>query len=410
MRHGPVNEAEARFDRPELRPLWTELRRRLEDSDRPVRSVRVPLTTDGERAALADLLGLPKLPGETVTVQVDKLDAVLGQVGLDGKAVVEAVFGSLRPLAAGRREQAAARAELWAWLAGHPGVAAEPALAPWVDYVRGIGLVDGSAGATRSLLTRVFTILRELPADGRSLAEFATQVCDDPHALDDGRLPTYVLRALACRHDEPVPSNAAERRALWQRAGIACDALSVSVLTAGLRPDGDFPLAVSCRAWADAGQPTRLTLAQVRTAPSLHLGARDVWVVENPAIVAAAQGRFGPACPPMVCTSGWPNTAVIDLLRLLGLAPRVHADLDGEGLRIAAYVLAKAGGTPWRMTAADYLAAVTGTYAGTDAGPPAGRVSAAPWDPGLAAAMRTHGIAVHEERVVADLLADLARP
>jgi uncharacterized protein (TIGR02679 family) len=398
-----MTDARARFDRTELRPLWTELRRRLEGEAGPVRSVRVPLRTEGERQALADLLGLPRRPTDTVTVRVDRLDAVLGDVGLDVRAVVEAVFGSLRPLAEERREQAAARADLWAWLAGHADVAAEPALRAWADYVRRRGLVDDSPDATRSLLTRVFAVLRELPGDGGSLAEFAARVCADPHALDEGRLQGYVLRALACRYDEPVPVNAAERRALWQRAGIACDALSVSVLTAGLRPHGDSALAVSCRTWADAGQPARLTLAQVRATPSPPLlDAPHVWVVENPAVVAAAQDRFGPACPPMVCGSGWPNTAVIELLRLLGRPPRVHADLDGEGLRIAAYVLAKAGGLPWRMTAADYLAAVT------DTGPPAGRVSDVPWDPDLAAAMCARGIAVHEERVINDLLADLA--
>jgi Protein of unknown function N-terminus (DUF3323) len=53
--------------------------------------------------------------------------------------------------------------------------------------------------------------------------------CGDPHALDDGRrLAAYVLRALASLHDEPPPATAAERRALWDRAGIECDALTGS--------------------------------------------------------------------------------------------------------------------------------------------------------------------------------------
>lgn len=398
-----MNDVRDRFGRPELRPLWDALRYRLERSDGPVRSVRVSLRTDAERAAMADLLGMPRLPGHNATVRVDRLDALLGELGLDSRTVVEALGGPLRPLAAQRRERAAAREDLWAWLSGHPAVAAEPSLRTWVDHVRGTGLVDGSPDATRSLLSSVFTVLTALPAGGGPLAEFAARVCGDPHALDDGcRLSAYVLRALAYRYDEPVPSCAAERRALWQRAGIACDALSVSVLSAGLRPHGDSPLAVTCRAWSDVGQPTRLTLAQIRATRPLHIDAREVWVVENPAIVAAAQDRFGPCCPLVVCTSGWPNTAVIELLRLLGRTPRVHADLDGEGLRIAAYVLAKAGGTPWRMTAVDYLAAVS------DTGPSVGRVSDVPWDTELAPALRTHGVAVPEERIVVELSADLA--
>ncbi|MBC7560681.1 MAG: DUF2399 domain-containing protein, partial [Dermatophilaceae bacterium] len=54
---------------------------------------------------------------------------------------------------------------------------------------------------------------------------------------------------------------------------------------------------------------------------------------------------------------------------------------------------------PWRMSAADYLAAPGG-------GPLTGREVATPWDPALATAMRERGHAVHEERVVDVLLAD----
>ncbi|WP_443058666.1 TIGR02679 domain-containing protein [Streptomyces sp. NBC_00400] len=39
------------------------------------------------------------------------------------------------------------------------------------------------------------------------------------------------------------PQSAADRRALWARADIADDELSVTVLAVGLRPSGDGPLA-----------------------------------------------------------------------------------------------------------------------------------------------------------------------
>ncbi len=47
----------AAFDRPELAPLWTELRRRFEAGG-PVRTVRLAGLQLDQRAALADLLGL----------------------------------------------------------------------------------------------------------------------------------------------------------------------------------------------------------------------------------------------------------------------------------------------------------------------------------------------------------------
>lgn len=52
----------------------------------------------------------------------------------------------------------------------------------------------------------------------------------------------------------------------------------------------------------------------------------------------------------MVCVNGWPTTAAVQLLRRLvaaGCPLTYHGDLDGEGIRIAAYVIAKTGATPW---------------------------------------------------------------
>ena len=248
-------------------------------------------------------------------------------------------------------------------------------------------------------------MLAALPADGISLPTFAQRTCYDTHELDDGtRLSTLVLRALAALHGEPAPTDAHERRALWERAGVACDALSTAVLVAGLRPSTMDPLATSLRMWADAGQATWITLAQLRDLRTEGLPRRTVRVVENPSVMAEALARYGPACPPLVCGHGWPNTAVIQLLRRLreaGCPLAYHGDLDGEGVRIAAYVRSKTGATLWRMSRADYLADVP------DTGPGVGRVSDAPWDADLAPAMREHLVAVSVEHVVEVLLADL---
>jgi len=123
-------------------------------------------------------------------------------------------------------------------------------------------------------------------------------------------------------------------------------------------------------------------------------------------VLAEALARFGAGCPPVVCTSGWPNVAAVTLLRRLaaaGVELACHGDLDGEGVRIAAYVMHKTGARPWRMSAADYRAA-----AGSE-GPAAGRVTDAPWDEELAPAMRASGVAVPEESVVQVLLDDVSR-
>lgn len=414
-------EVRSRFDRPELAPLWRALRDRVERATRPVSRVRVGPLSHRERAALADLLGLDRLPGETATVSVSRLDRMLDESlpGMDSRAAVEAIGGPIVDRVAQRRDLQEARRELWAWLETHPVVTAEPALQVWVGYVRGQGLVARSVDATRDLLEQALAVLDALPGDGGSLPAFAARVCGDPHALDDGtRLATYTQRALACIHGSQPPASAAERRALWQGAGLECDALSTSVLVAGVRAAGDGPLAATTRAWTDAGHACRLTLAQLRARPLTGLKSESaeslsdaahpphIRVVENPSILAAALDRFGAGCPPLVCTAGWPNTAVIELLRQLtacGARLSCHADLDGEGLRIAAYVVAKLGAAPWRMTTGDYLRAAPG------AGPGTGRVSGVPWDPALAETLGACGVAVTEETVVDVLLDDLAR-
>jgi uncharacterized protein (TIGR02679 family) len=298
-------------------------------------------------------------------------------------------------------------------------VAAEPALRAWTEQVRSAGLVGGSAETTRTLLGQALDVLAALPGGGEPLAVFAERELHDSHALDPNhRLPGLVLRAVAAIHDVEPPRDAPARRALWQLAGLECDALSATVLVAGLRIADGGPLAATLSAWADAGQAVSVTLAQLRTAPpvlpllpapltlpalSTFPAGEHVRIVENPSVLATAIDRHGAGCPPLVCTSGWPTTAAIELLRRLaagGATLWCHADLDGEGIRIAAHVIARTGARPWRMSAADYLAAIPGP-----GGPPAGRVTEAPWDAELAGALRDRDVAVLEERV-AGLLVD----
>ncbi|HEY6423858.1 MAG TPA: TIGR02679 family protein [Pseudonocardiaceae bacterium] len=394
------------FDRPELGALWTELRRRFEAAgDGEVRTVRLARLDPAQRSALADLLGLARLPGEPATVLVARVDeAVRRGCGLGVRELTERLHGPLRDRPAERVAAAAQRAGLWAELEGHPLVTALPALRGWVDGLRRAGLIGGSVATTAEHCRAALAVLAELPAGGAPLPVLAERVLGDPHALDEGtRLSSTVLRGLAALHDEAPPVDAAGRRELWALHGVTGDELSTTVLVAGLTPAGSGELATTLRAWAAAGQAVVVTLAQLRAAPEL-LGVAAVHVVENPSVLALAVHRFGPVCPPLVCTAGWPNTAAVLLLRRLrgaGAALRYHGDFDGEGLRIAAYVMDRTGATPWRMSTADYLAAVT------DHGPAPGRLTDAPWDPDLAEALAEHAVAVPEERVASALLADL---
>ncbi|MFE7193042.1 TIGR02679 family protein [Kitasatospora sp. NPDC057541] len=394
------------LDRPELRPLWSAVHDRL-STGRPVSRVRSGPLDDAGREAVADLLGLDRLPGTEPTIPLAALDgAVLDACGRPVRDVVAVILGPLHDRAAERGRKAGERDAVWEWLAGHGVVTAQPVLLDWVGHLRAGGLVDGSPERTRGLLSAALTVLAALPAGGDPLPVLAARHLDgDSHALDDGtRLSSLVLRALAVLYGTDMPDSAEGRRGLWSRAGVADDELSAGVLAVGLRPGGEGPVAEISRICADAGHPVSLTLAQLRTPGDFTGPAGPVHITENPSVLALTLRRFGRRCPPLVCTSGWPNTAVIHLLRRLaddGASLHYHGDFDGEGIRIAAHVLAKTGAVPWRMGADDYRAAAT-TF---PSGPAPGRLTPAPWDAALVEAMAGLRTAVVEE-VVADLLLD----
>lgn len=394
-----------------LRPVWLAAHARF-SSGRAVRRVRVGPLSDEGRVALADLLGMERLPGEHATVSVDALDDVLtGAVGMGLREVVSELVGPLGDRLAERRSAEAEREQLWLWLTGHEVVRAQPVLEAWVGQVRQSGVKGGSVQRARAELESALTVLARLPAAGTPLPVLAEEALGDPHGLDEGtRLGSLVMRALAVIYEVAPPVDVPARRALWERAGVTDDELSPVTLVAGLRPAGDAVGNGVLRVCAERGEATALTLRQVRGLAVTGGGLPPaVWAFENPSVLALATARFGVACPPMVCTSGWPNSSAILLLRRLGSAGcrlHYHGDFDGEGVRIAANVIARTGATVWRMGSEDYLRAVRTSESGN----PVGRITEAPWDAMLATHMRQWNRTVSEERVAEEMLEELALP
>lgn len=128
------------------------------------------------------------------------------------------------------------------------------------------------------------------------------------------------------------------------------------MLTLALRPQGDNPLATMITALSGASEPASLTLSQLRRWPVVPEAGTDIYVFENPSIVAEAAARNW-ISPPIVCSSGWPNVAVLTLLRQLkagGATLFLHADHDPKGLGIVQLLAERVGGTPWNMPPAPY--------------------------------------------------------
>jgi uncharacterized protein (TIGR02679 family) len=360
------------FASPAQQAIFLRCKERLERAgDRPVRSVRLRGLDAAQRRAVADLFGWPRLAGQTVTLNLEKLDAVLRESRLrcSLREVVEALFGPIEDRYQQKKSRAAARAEMWRCAFLHPAVQRNAKLEAWLETLRKKGILLRAAQAATqppaALLEAALETVSRLPAAGCVLSVLAADITGDAHALDDGKpLAGLVLRAAAALTQRAeVPRSAAARRQLWARVGVICDPLSCQVLVAGLRPRGDCVLARHLREAADAGHPRRITLRELVEQPP-GLGGLDdpmVCVCENPGVVAAAADRLGARCRPLVCSEGIAAEACFQLLEGLagsGADIRFHADFDPAGIRIGNLLYRRLDCRPWRFETKDYLQAV----------------------------------------------------
>lgn len=410
-----IEELRRFLGRPELRRLWEGARNRMESLGGPGGTVLLTAIEDGERRVIADLLGLTRLPEDALRIRLDHLDRVLRQSRfvVDLRTALELLDGPLRNRPGERAEERWRRQKLWEEAARHPVVASRPILQQWLDELRAGGLLRRLAGRgnERLLLEQALAVLAALSRSATvvRLPVLASQLLGDSHALDNGRpVTTLVLRALAREAEIPPPENAAERRQLWEQAGVVADDLSCQVLVLGLAPVAGGQIGESLRALAAAGEPARITLRQLLRGDLAFPPGLEIRVCENPVVVAAAADRWGAFCPPLVCLEGFPSYAAQILLARLasqGAVFHYHGDFDWDGLRIANKLREIVPFRPWRFTAADYKAALA---TGGERPPLHSRRSVALWDADLSRALLEADVAVEEETVLDDLLADLA--
>lgn len=393
-------------DNPALAGAWSQIRARFEAAGLEPRG-RVTLRLDdrGQRHALGALLGRT-VTASTVRVDLAALDQRLRhRCDAGGLAAVLAVLHGRPPQnrPARRAEQEDARE--------HPlRLAVELAAAPWATHwvaeLRRTGLLTNRPGATR-VVEDAATVLRVLTGAGdplrpRSRVELGASLLGDAHALDRDRLlHQVVLRGLAAAAGTGVPTGARDVEQLWARFGVEPDLLSRTCLVWRLRPAGDGATSRRLGKAADAGDPIHLTPWDLRRIGRFSSSGR-VLVCENPRVVEALAER-DVAGWAAVCTAGEPNLVVDAVLAALvesGADLRYHGDFDWPGIAIANRVTERHRARPWRMSAQDYLAAVR-----SDGPPLLGRAVEPLWDGELGAAMRNHARAVHEESVLAGLLA-----
>lgn len=388
-----------------------------------------------ERHALSDVVGAP-ITGEAVRLKLADLDARLRvRTGRELAAVVTWLTGrslvdraDRRRLAAARREEPFEAARQWlssritseadrpeAAMGG--GAWVEGWVEGWVDGLRRDGVLttvkDGGAvlvSALEVLDDRGAFALSEEQVPARLVVartELAARHTGSAHGLDDGtKVALLVLRAAAARAATSLPRTATDRRRLWESLGVVVDRVSTTCLTWNLLGESARIHASEKDVVAGAARgpaPVHVTWWDLEAGLDLAPGQR-VLVCENPRTLEAIAESCGSARLGVVCTMGRANLVVAEVLGRLvrsGGVLRYHGDFDWPGVALANACFRDYGARPWLMSADDYLTA-NGAHQLT------GQTVEAAWDPELGAAMRSRGVAVHEEAVLDRLLERLA--
>lgn len=399
---------------PELGWLVSRLRQRLERG----RPLSGPLVLSNalpeQRRALERLLGRRAGHGQALSLEMAELEAVLVRAGVasDLRSAVEALAGPVADRKAQRLDMAQRWAAAYAPL--EPIVAARPQLDPWLEWVRGAGLLRrvprGDPDAAGDLVRHIASVLDRLPCRGLPLSVLAAETTGDGHALDSGRaLSALLLRAVARLGKIPEDGEGGEwRRTVWASVGVLCGELTNPVLVLNLAADTRTPTGRALVSHRVAGQPTYLTARQLlQDQPLPGLDGSTVYLCENPSVVAEAANRLGVACAPLVCLSGHPAAAATVLLRQLltaGAQLRYHGDFDWPGVVIANGIVQRFHARAWRFDASAYRTAACSLSGGQLL---RGRPVTATRDPELSDAMQTAGLKIEEERVLRDILSDL---
>ncbi|TVP88291.1 MAG: TIGR02679 family protein [Thioalkalivibrio sp.] len=396
-------------------PGTERLRRRLRERLGRGGADTLTLTrsTPQERAAVERLVGRPPRSGSSLRVSLAEIDATLARAGIAPglRAALEALDGPIRDAAA--EEEAEARR----WRNVFDGVrdrAARLGLESWLDELAARGLLKrvarrDPANAT-VLLEQGLAVLEALPDPGLNRSTLAARCLGDAHGLDPGQPVAALVRRALHRHWRGgTGGERPDARTLWAHAGILVGGdITSTVLVHQLPVQGDAAGSRALRIQNQCGEPGYLTLRQLlRHPPRWDCTDREIFVCENPTVVAEAAERLGVDCAPLVSTGGRPGAAVwllLEQLRAAGALLHYRADFDWAGVSIMNSVLARFEARPWRMDIA------TLERHAQDPGPSLdGRPVAASWDSRLAPALEARGTALHEERLLDELLADLAR-
>ncbi|QYD69032.1 TIGR02679 family protein [Paraburkholderia edwinii] len=401
--------------RPELAALRQRLRERFSRlaADESPPFIRLARLLPAEYEALAMMTGRPASGAQSIVLDVAAVDAALNAAGV-ANSLKEALEELDGPIAA-----AVTKSEREAEWTALRNRCEDPRIARLFDSTGSIGLLKRLAKAdlhaAGRLLQHASAVLSRLPAKGVPRSQLAADVLGDAHALDNGQ-PIATLVLAVYRRTQSIEEIAesgidgsTERlsesvREVWAKAGVVVNELARPALILNVPVQSE-------NLFCDEGEPVYLSLRRLlRRAPTWDVRGRDVYVCENPNVVAIAADQLGGACAPLVCTDGMPAAAqrvLLDQLVASGAQLLYHGDFDWAGIGIASHVIRNWAAKPWRYGRAEYEAAVSKVPHAE--GNLTGLSVTALWDPLLTESMERHRIGIAEEAVSGELLADLDR-
>lgn len=183
--------------------------------------------------------------------------------------------------------------------------------------------------------------------DGKRLrlAVLSALAVGDPHALDSGTLcGRLFLHALAFRTGQKFPASTEERDSLYFLNGILCDSISSCVTQTGLLLDTDTGEHPAYQAFRQRHEICTLSLAGVLRLSAAKSPSGKVYLVENEGVFCQLCDQAARFHSPLICTSGQPSVAALQLLELLaasGTELFYSGDFDGKGISIAAFLVAR---------------------------------------------------------------------
>lgn len=235
------------------------------------------------------------------------------------------------------------------------------------------------------------------------LPVFASRLTGDPHSLDmDNPLGRLLFYGLHHIFQNPETEYLAERRkVLFSQAGLQEDDISSNVIVAGLRAVPGDPRESLFASTADTASPLLLPLRFLEQ-PTCWL-SRDVYVLENPAVLSAIldslEGK--PDIPSLVCTSGQPSVAalkLLDQLTVAGCAIHYGGDFDPKGLEMGQRLAVRYGSAfhPFFFDSEAYIKAPKGVKLTLEQVKILSRQEIG-WDKNLIKNMLRVGMAVYQE-------------